>query len=150
MKRLALLVAIFGFVQTAHASWDQWGSGRPAVWRSSRTCQAPINFVPIATGAVHLHAIVIESGTVNVDSFISIYNSTQNANGATFNFNISTAIFLNTSVNQNFSGANPQAFDFDVALGSGAVVNKQGGACVNVLWDYYIPNRAAFPVKFNP
>ena len=156
MKRIFIAIFIIaGFAASSHAIQDQWGSERPALWRSSRTCAA-INFVPIATGPVHLHAVIVETPTVTANSYWSVYNGTQNANGATFNFNIDTAAFFPTQMtifNQTVSVADdiaiiynsewPKTMVYDVQMSSGMVLNKVGaGACTCTLWDYIDPRLA--------
>lgn len=119
---------------------DIFSSDRPAIWRSSRTANAE-NFVLLATGSIHIHSIIVESPTVTVDSFYSLYNETSPAT-ATFNFNIVTGAFLTTSVSGGMNGAFPQPIDYDIMFPSGCVINKIGIATINLLWDYiYQPQK---------
>lgn len=151
MKRLVLGLILL-LPATLFASMDDFGNERSALWRSSRT-DGNVNFTVLSTGGIIIHSIVVESPTVNVDSFFSIYNGTQNAAGATFNFNVSTGIGLSTVVNGLTGGAFPQNIDYDVPFTSGAVINKTGNAWVNVLWNYIIPTKSSKnpgTVKFKP
>ena len=130
MVALGVLFGSLVFAQEAQAVQDKYLSDRPALWRSSRTNNAE-NFVLLATGAVHLPAIQIESATVNVESWVSVFNSSS-TNTMMFS---STGTFLNTGV----FGSNRFERDpilFDVSFGSGAVINKVGGAWVNIFWDF--------------
>ena len=149
MKRIltASLILMGALTSKVFAVQDQWGSERPAIWRSSRTCVAE-NFLLLATGTIHLHAVIVESPTVNSESFMSIYNSSSPAS-ATGNLNIDTAIFTPTvmimraitaaaadDVMQLQNIQFPSRTEWDIQLTSGAVINKIGAACTNVLWDF--------------
>lgn len=133
------------------AGKDRVGSERPALWRSSRTCSAE-DFVSLTTGTIHFHAVVIESPTVNVESFVSVYNSSSPAN-TTSNLNISTAIFQATYVKETSGDISKLAgmkTVYDVQLSSGGVINKIGNACIQCLWEYFVPQRIEHLVPLRP
>ena len=153
MKHIFVASAILlGLSLNGFAMQDPLGSERPSVWRSSRTSVAE-NFVLLATSSIHLHAIICDSPTVNTLSFIAVYNRTQNANGATFNFNVDTAALMYTNMTAlTFTAAVsddveilvntewPKKTEYDINLASGAVINKVGGgpigATIQILWDF--------------
>ena len=152
MKRIlfSLFILLSVCAGEAFAIQDQWGSERPALWRSTRTCVEE-NFVVIATGPIHLHAIVIDTPTVNSESQTAIFNSTT-ATTATFNFNIDTAAYMPSNMRLSLVNAAvaddvmllqniewPKMMTYDLQLTSGAVINKVGLACSQVLWDYIDP-----------
>ena len=138
MKKVVIgYFLLFIFIGISFAVQDQYGSERPPLWRSSSTCQS-IPFVVLATGPVHIHSIKVDSGTVisgNGNSFVSIFNSTTSATASNTNNFISTPVFTNTWAPSNVPISRPAEI-FDVPLGSGAVVSKQGVDCVTIYWDY--------------
>ena len=150
MRRFLPGVFILFAVSNLHAAIDQYSSQRPALWRSSRTCNAE-SFVSIATGNIHVHAIVVGSATVNQggDSFISLFNSSSAISGTpAFNPNVSTANYLNTNIFSGSPVSLPPNY-YDVPYSSGIVINKAGIACTEVLWDFIRPGVGSL-TKFNP
>lgn len=137
MKRILIPAIIFLFIGIgkAFAVPDEYGSGRPAMWRSTTTSQS-LNFVLLSTGQIHIHSIHVGSATINgiVDTFVAIFNSTAVPTASNAPNFLSTAAFQATNANQNAPNI-PQAFP-DVYCSSGAVINKAGNATVTIYWDY--------------
>lgn len=137
MRKLILILGLCLLASKVFALGDKYGSERPAIWRSSRTAANEF-FVLVATGAIHLHAIVIESPTVNAESYYAVFNSSI-VPSATINTNIDTAAFIATQMSP--SGSFPETVEYDVELPTGAVVNKSGAAVINLLWEYRTPSE---------
>ena len=137
MRNLFLMLSVLFAPYFANASEDLWSNERSAVWRSTRITIG-LNFVPIATGAIHMHEVKIESPTWNNSSWVSIFNSTRPQTGT----EVTTAAFVNTNTttHQISSGGAivPATASniYDLYLSSGLVVNKIGAAVVNILWDF--------------
>lgn len=160
MKRILMAVAIIlasSFAGKAHALGDKWGSERPAVWRSTRTSSSS-PFTLITTGAVHLHAIIVDSPTVNQTSFVAVYNST---GGLGINVDTAAIVYTNATVEVlNFAVADdvikllntqwPRENFYDINLSNGFVINKVGSASVTVLWDYLEPRMEEKMKAFVP
>ena len=139
MRKLIALLALLVVPNLAQAGMDVFSSERPAVWRSSRT-EVAENLVAIATGPIHFHAVIVESSTVNLESWIAFFNSTSAPAGG-YNPNITTAAFLQTKADVNTIGAFPNSFEYNLYFSSGLVVNKLGAAKVTILWDFINPAR---------
>lgn len=153
MKRVLALIALLFVTGSLHAvTLDRYGSSRPAVWRSTRTCVAQ-GFGLLVSSPVIIHAVTIDSATVSNagGSYVAIFNSTAipiSNNSANF---ISSAAFVGANVTAN--GGAGWVMNYDLALSSGAVVVKQGASCTSILWDFIfrganwpdIQNDAVYP-----
>ena len=146
-KVLIAVLGILCFKSYVNAGLDKFGSERPAVWRSTRIASTPSNFVLLATGSIIIHCIIVESPTISVDSFFSLFNAT----GLPQSLSLSTGIGLNTSVYANTtSGAWPGQITYDIPFSSGVVILKNGASAVNMLWDFAIPTTRPGSLLFNP
>ena len=152
MKKLFLTVGLLFMAVSAHAGGDLFDSQRPAVWRSSRTCGA-VAFGLLSTGSIIVHAVVVDSATLNIaiGSQIALFNSTWTPiNGNAGNF-VSTGILTATNITGSSNMYQP-AINYDLWFDSGVVVSKQGGSCTTVLWDYAISGTRIYPwsADWNP
>ena len=153
-NRAAFLVSALCLLPgVLHASWDIIDSERPAVWRTSQTCAAA-NFVILAatspTTPVIIRGVTVDSMTVNQggdSSFISIFNSTtvpMLGGGNASNFT-STGTFTITGPVTSGAGASyaGDSYIYDAYFTSGAVINKIGGGCVTIFWDFASVHKPA-------
>ena len=126
------------------------GGVKPAVWRSTRMAGAA-SMVGLSTGPmrnVHIHAIIVSSPTVNVESWLTLYNSTTASVGG-YNPNVTTAAHQNTMSTQEKAIPSGQTTIWDVLYSSGVVFNKVGNAEVYVLWDF-IDSRDVSYIPYLP
>ena len=153
MKKIAMIVMmgiLAAFAVPAHADKDMRGNPFGPGWLSTRTCVAE-SMLLIATGSIRVHTVIVETPTVNANSYISIYNSTAASVGG-YNTNIDTAILVPTNMNVTIYNAAvaddvailtntewPKKVDYDFDFSSGVVVNKLGIACTQVLWNFNEP-----------
>ena len=137
MKKLLMMLGLCLIPFYSHAgTQDKFSNPRQAVWRSSVSIGG-VNQTILATGAIIIHEIIVDSPTVNNESSLNLFNSTSSAIGSV---GASTSIWVNTNVSP--SPEPPYFIPYDVPLGSGAVVNKIGGASrTTILWDYVIPRQ---------
>lgn len=130
---------LFGFIlllgSKAYSAQDREGSARPSLWRSSSTCVAETHVV-MSTYAVHLHGVRVASATVNsLNSGVFFMNARLRPTSANFAA-FSTGNFVLTDVPSAVAVSDDGTKFLDVAYSSGVVVNKIGGACVEIYWDF--------------
>ena len=139
MRKIIFLTAVlicFTFSTKVQAK-DQFGMDYPAVWRSSSSC-GRVNFAVLSTGTIIINSIIVGSPTINVESFVTVYNSSSPSTmtGSVSNLNIDTAAFTAT----NTSAARPlppgTKIEWNIPLSSGGVINAEGLACRDILWNY--------------
>ncbi len=148
MKKILLSVILVFAPSVIHAFGSQGTTSNYPVklWRSSQTCTA-INNTPFSSGTVVIHAVLVTSPTVNVQpSFFALTNSV----GTAFNMAATTITFIETNVTSKSEGVAPYAniqdvarvVPFDIQITSYTTINKSGGACTNLLWDWLDATRA--------
>lgn len=144
MRKIVILSLVLFCGKFVFSGQDREGSMRPSLWRSSQTC-VTASFVQLSTRAVFLHAISVDSPTVNIngDSFMVLFNSS-NSPLSTNAPSFSSAAFVNTNVVS--AGGTPRGWQifYDVPYSSGVNMSKQGGACSTVLWDFLTPTYDPF------
>src|SRR4029077_6210761 len=111
------------------------------VWKTTAIDGSNYQDVMLTSSSILVHSIVISSPTVNQggNSFIAMYQSSM-ANiqlNCTNCLETSTRIF--NSLDQG-SAINSQGGTYDLRFSTITYFNKQGGARVNILWDWYIPD----------
>ena len=149
MKKTLLFMSMVLFgAAIANAAVDDQSSLRPAVWRSSRTC-ASAPWVMIATRTIHFHGHIVDSATVNNDSWFSLYNTTTVPRSGYAPGIDSTGTFSGTNIMVSSTGTWPQntswpKIEWNVRYSSGILLNKVGNACVDFLWDFMNPTDDPF------
>jgi len=113
---------------------DAYGTQYPAVWRSSSSCGG-VNFALLSSGTVIVNKIIIGSPTINSESWISLYNSSSPAI-ATGNMNVATGTHINTYSHITRPTPSGHSVEYNVSYSSGVVVNAEGLACREILWNY--------------
>lgn len=152
MKYLALVLSSLFLASNLFAGSTGLRGGRKLnIWRSTRMVHAR-SFAALSSSTmrnVHIYAVIIESPTVNTDTYLTIYNSTTGSAGITFNPNVTTAAFIPT-VSKTLAEIPKNQFVYvGVNLSSGAVFNKIGTAPIRVLWDF-IDSRLVDYVPYTP
>ena len=139
MRKL-MMVGLIGMVfciGKIEVAQDSYASMRPALWRSSSTC-ATAKFGLISTGTIHLHAISVDSATVNQNntSIVALFNSTSapNANTAA-NFSTGTMIIPDITGGSGAVLSWPP-FEYEQKYSSGVFMNKVGNSCITIYWDF--------------
>ena len=145
MRRVLFLLAILLFPMWAYAADGTFPRFTGRLFRSSNTASVDTD-VLLSSGNVVIHEIVIASYTVNLGgtSFLQMYCSTGNNGAGTFNaaFDASSGTFLpKMSLNADTS-VYPSDHFYDVPCSSYTWYNKQGGATISILWDWFSPADA--------
>lgn len=129
MKRVWLALAMLAFCGTGHAEQlrEQF-----RVWKSSALQGGNYNPTLLSTSPIIFHT-VIGSPTVNQgdNSYFVLLRSTRNP----VTTNVSTKAFIN--LNTAFGGPTGIGNLCDVFSDSNTFYSKQGGAIINIEWDYY-------------
>ena len=139
MKKILLTLSFLLSLSISHAALDSQSSMRPSVWRSSITCNTG-GWGVLSTGTIHVHSVEIDSATLNNSgsSFISLFNSTAIPNSNNANNFATTGTFTSANITGQGFGDLPDN-QYDAYFSSGVVVNKQGGACISIWWDFVTP-----------
>ena len=128
IKRLFFTAVLFFSAALVHADYT------PSL-QSTRTCAAEQNIL-VATGSIKLVRIVVSSPTLNMQSSLTIHDSTTSSSGG-YNPNTSTITSLSTNSNE----LRPFQIDYDHNMSSGMVLNKQGAACIECSWRFVYPEN---------
>lgn len=139
MKKLLLSLLLMSPAFAYGANQDFIGGQRPAVWRSSQAC-GPVAWAIIATGTIIVHAVSVDSATVNQSaSRLATFNSTTTPipqNAANF---LTTGTLTVPNLMGNAGTLSYPPFEYNAFFSSGVVVSKLGASCTTVWWDYDRP-----------
>lgn len=141
MKKLVVVLGLIlgmNFVAKAEQLDSQF-----RVWKSTFLDGASYTDKMLASATIIVHSVNIASPTVNQtgDSYLAMYQST-NVTPNLFAASFSTRIFM--SLDQGMAiQSNSQ--NYDMKFTSITFFSKQGGAKVNILWDWY--NKYGDPIQ---